>query len=642
MRTSTLPLVALAVALALPGCRKTATTSPNDTPKKVAPRPPPYDVTPLSHMLRPGVAEEVKTRLGLSHLADLPFYDMTLRLDPAGSKLSGQVTVYYLNRTGQALRRIPFLLHPNAPRELGADQTSSMVTVSSVVSLNGPKVKAVHRKRLTLVELELARPLAPNKRIRLKLAFSGTIRKLPDNSNDIFTQALSSLGMSSAGMAASDYGLLASGDGIVTAASAYPMLAPYSGGQFDTAKPTNFGDLAYNRLSHFRARITAPEGYTVVTNLAEQPEEATDDQGNLWWLARGAANRDLVIVAGRGLVQRTKTVDGIVVRSTHLERDAPGGEVMLKAAAGSLELFQKLYGPYPYREMDVAEATLVGGAGGVEFPGLVLVAGMLYRKPSHSDNPVARLMGVLGGLGKLLGGGLLARGKNEPVGGMTVMDRMVADMARFTTAHEVAHQYFAGLVGSDCRQEPALDEPLAQFAAAQYMRHTLGDEAGQRLADTNTKLNYAVFRMVGGEDAPVARPVEQFDNALAYAAIVYGKAPYFYTALQKTLGKQRFEKAMRQAVDTHRYQLITLDRWVKTLEKAAGTDPGVIRELARRWLHQAHGDEDLGVDDSGEQVLKVMLGDRGLADLKQSLSMLGMQPKDLFRMLMGNMMKQKR
>ena len=47
----------------------------------------------------------------------------------------------------------------------------------------------------------------------------------------------------------------------------------------------------------------------------------------------------------------------------------------------------------------------------------------------------------------------------------------------FTVAHEVAHQYFAGLVGNDSRRFPSIDEPMAQYAAALVIEDMYGREA---------------------------------------------------------------------------------------------------------------------------------------------------------------------
>ena len=76
------------------------------------------------------------------------------------------------------------------------------------------------------------------------------------------------------GAGAADYGLLGSGDGILTMASAYPMVAPYRDGEFDTSRPTRFGDLAYNHVAVFRVRTIVAAGMRVVTNLVDSPPAA--------------------------------------------------------------------------------------------------------------------------------------------------------------------------------------------------------------------------------------------------------------------------------------------------------------------------------------------------------------------------------
>ncbi len=258
---------------------------------------------------------------------------------------------------------------------------------------------------------------------------------------------------------------------------------------------------------------------------------------------------------------------------------------------------------------------------------------------------LSRMMKGLGGLlggglqGGLQGGGLQGGGTSKAPpsgGGLTSMDQMIQTMGTFTVAHEVAHQYFAGLVGSDCRQHAALDEPLAQFAAGEYMKQLHGAVAGQRLMDLNVKANYGIYRMLGGVDAPAAQPVRRFPSALAYAAIVYGKAPYFYLDLRKRLGRWRFDKALRAAVDASRFKLVTLEGWVKALKRGAGGSP-LVDQLARRYFHERHGDKDLGVDASGDAVLELLLGKQVFGQMKQGLGRLGMHPRVLFRMLMGKM-----
>ena len=626
--------MALTAALARGACKGTPRAQQAAAGKKARKVPPAYPAASMLRALRRGVEAQVRRQVGLSHITDLPYYDMELTIHPMQARLKGKYVLHYLNRTGATLRMLPLLMHPNTPRELGGT-TGGRLEILSAKTLEGPAV-TLKRRRLTLAVLNLQKPLPPGKRIKVEVKFTGLLRRLPPGSNDIFQQAMASLGVSGSGMAASDYGLLATGDGILTIASAYPMVAPFRGGKFDMSPPTRFGDLAYNSLANFRVRVSLPRDYTMVTNLRDGRAGRPDKDGRAVTTAAGAANRDLVIVAGKTLKRLTRKVGRVLVRSTFLAGDRKVGKLVLDTTADSLRLFQRRFGPYPYTELDTAEATLVGGAGGVEFPGMQLVAGMLYRKPSRSASPMGQLMKMLGNLGNMLGG---MSGRGAPgAPGMKMLDQMVLDMAVFTTAHEVAHQYFAGLVGADCRSHPAVDEPLAQFAAGEYMIHKRGRKKGMALLDTNAKLNYGLYRLMGGKDRPAAQPVGKFPSPLSYAAIVYGKAPYFYVTLKKKLGAKRFNRALRRAVDKNRFKLVTTDGWIRSIEKGAGGASSGVRPLARRWLRQAHGDKDLGVDGSGDMVLGRMLGKKQYGELKRNLGMLGMKPRDLFRMMMGNMM----
>lgn len=601
----------------------------------------PYQVEPMLRSLRPGEAKRIAKQLGVKDLGQLPFYDIALEIDPAAARVKGKTIIYFPNRTRRALRSIPLLLYANAPRELsGKTSDSGALKLLAARSRRGPEVK-LRSKRPTLAELQLERPLRRGAWLVAEVRFEGELRRLPASANDIYGQALSSLGVAAGGPGASDYGLLAIGDGIATVASAYPMVAPFRGGAFDTARPTKFGDLAYNVPSNFRVQTTLPRGWSMASNLLDGKPRALSGGDRIAVRSAGAAARDMVLVAAHDLEKSSRKLGDITVTSYYRAGDEAAGKSVLDTAVASLKLYQRRFGRYPYRELATAQATLVGGAGGVEFPGLVLIAGMFYRPPSRSTNPLALLTRLLGGVGGLLGGGAggsAGGGTGGSAGGVVghvgSIDRVVDRMREFVVAHEVAHQYFAGVVGSDCRRYPAVDEPLAQFAAGELVRELHGDKQGERLMALNVKANYGVYRMLGGADMEAGRPVAEFPNALAYAAIVYGKAPYYYVALRERLGAKRFDKALRAAVARNRFRLVTLSDWLDSLQRAAG-GASVVGSLGRRYFHGKHGDEDLGVDGSGRQVLGMLLGPKVYTQLQGGLKMLGVSPQALFRMLMS-------
>ncbi|MEM7607711.1 MAG: M1 family aminopeptidase, partial [Myxococcota bacterium] len=268
---------------------------------------------------------------------------------------------------------------------------------------------------------------------------------------------------------------------------------------------------------------------------------------------------------------------------------------------------------YPFRDLEVAEAPLVGGAGGVEFSSMMTVASMFYGGGGRG-------LGALGGLGALLGGagagGRSGGGNGGGAGGI------VDSMLEFVVAHEIAHQWWHGIVGSDARRHPYVDESLAQFSAMLYMEDRYGAERARREGDRQVAANYHMMRLQGGPDGPVDRAASDFPNETAYAGLVYGKGPYFYPAVREVLGERTFFQRLQRYVRQHRFGVAGARSIVDALANGRRSDR--VRALARRWLDQSHGDEDLGEADM-QQMMQTWMGNTsGIGDLLQGLQGAGL------------------
>lgn len=582
------------------------------------------DALPIDPGQRASIAPLVASAPDVAHLTA---YAMDQAIDDVSGTFASRMTLTFENPTGAPLDRVPILLHANAPRELGAADAGS-IEISKIRGEDGAEL-AFERKRPTLVVVSVP-PIPANGKATLRLEYSGKLRKLPMNANDPFAQAMSSMG-SLTGSGSSDYGLLATGDGLLTFACGYPVLAPYRGGEFDTTPPAKLGDVAYNVVSRFDVRTLVPTGVSLVTNLVDAP--ARDLGGGVTVVeSSGAFVRDFVLVAGRDLERATAKVGGVTVTSVSRKRDADGGKRALSTAASALASYERRFGPYPYTELDVVEASIVGGAGGVEFSGMVLVAGMLYRNPSSSEGP----LGLLTKLWSSIGAGTLDAPEAPPDPGAAPQAQdpkeLLGGVLDFTVAHEVAHQWFAGLVGNDSRASPSLDEPAAQYLAGLAIEDMEGADAASRAMDSNVKMNYALYRLLGGVDRPVLRSTTSFRSGIEYAALVYGKAPYAYVSLRKRFGDEKLHAAMKSAIHDHRFEVVETPVWVGALSKALG--PEVDTTFAR-YFQEVHGDADLGVDGDGEFVVDTMFPPEVAGSLREATATLGIKPGELVRMVFG-------
>jgi hypothetical protein len=555
-------------------------------------------------------------------------YEIDQALDDVTGTLAARLRLSLTNLSAVPVDRLPLLLHPNAAHEQGgAHGESGSLSVGEVRGEVGPPV-TFRAASPRLIEVEFSRAVQPRERVTLSIRYTGRLRQLGAGATDLFEQAVGAVG-TLAGSRPADYGLLAMGDGLVTVASAYPMVAPMVDGRYEPGRPLRFGDLAWNQVASFSVRTVVPAGVHVVTNLRDEAPQPAPGGGALVRSA-GAPVRDFALVAGRDLARESAAVGPTRVTSVYRRRDAAAGRAVLEMGARALRSYERRFGPYPYVELDLVQAALVGGAGGVEFSALVLVAGMLYRDPGDSTSPVAMVLKLMTGFGGAIAGSSGRRDAATLPGA-----ELLAGVRDFTVAHEVAHQYFAGLVGNDSDRAPALDEPLAQYLAGLAIEDRDGAEAGRRAMDRNVKLNYAVYRLLGGVDGPVRRDSATFRSPLQYAGLVYGKAPYLWVSLREMLGEDRLHDAMRRAVARHRFLVVSLEEWVDTLAAELGDRGAEVRATARRWLDETHGDRDLGVDATGDFVLEAMFAPGVAQTLRQALDTLGVPVGDLLRAMLG-------
>ncbi|MFY0580283.1 M1 family aminopeptidase [Cystobacter fuscus] len=531
--------------------------------------------------------ERARAVRALGPLEELPRYQVQLEVDPAARSVKGHLRVEWSVR-GRALDAIPLRLTPNAfaPR-----MSLSEVTV------NGKAVKP-RRPEDGLYLLPLAEPLAAGSAVVVELDLEGRVPRAQPGTASL----LGALGASGGGGAeAGDYGAFSATEDFMSPVGVVPRVPPLDAGGTPWGGPTGVGDPALYEPAHVLANVIVPSGWKVhVTGVAMG--EVPQKDGRLRYSFAAGAVRDFPVFASRGYQSATATVNGVNVESHFATRDAEVGKRVLKYASDALTEFERRLGPLPFKSFRVVEAPLSGGAGGMEFPGLVTVGTSLYR---GAADPVGALEG-LPGMGQMQGLLQAMGGDAAPLG---QLGKALERTLEFTVAHEVAHQYFAGLVGSDPINAPVVDESLAQYTALLYMEWKHGRAVAEQMRQEALVSAYHMMRMSGGKDAPADRPTSGFEDSLQYGALVYGKAPLLHHASRKLIGDEAFFKGMRSYVDTYRFKWTCGECFTQELAKASPSNAKELERLRVRWWKEAHGDEDLG-----EPNLGALLGGGGQMD----------------------------
>ena len=155
----------------------------------------------------------------------------------------------------------------------------------------------------------------------------------------------------------------------------------------------------------------------------------------------------------------------------------------------------------------------------------------------------------------------------------------------FLVAHEVAHQWWYGLVGSNPHRHAFLHEGLAEHSAVLYFERRYGVEAAEAQLRTGLILPYATMLLTDG-DRIVDQPTADFPDSEAYYATAFGKAGLGFAALRHEVGDEAFVAGLRHYAETMRFAVATPDDLRSALEEASGRD---LDAFWRLWFGTAGG-----------------------------------------------------
>ena len=315
-------------------------------------------------------------------------------------------------------------------------------------------------------------------------------------------------------------------EGVLFAPTFYPLVPLRLDGAWQVADAPPGGDTTTSAVAGYRVELTVPDDLALVatgTEITRQPVE--DGQVAVTYVSGPV--RDFAFALG-SLVMEETTSNGVAIRVWVLPQHEFEFDKVLQAARIQVGLLTELVGPYPYTELDIVDVP--GAYGGIEYPSLVTV-------------------GTLGGSWVI-----------EPV------------------VHEVAHQWFYGLIGDDQIAEPWLDEAFATYATALYYERSIGTgRYTGYLSDHRDAL-----RTHPQPDMPIGRGVGEYGRR-EYGLFVYLKGSLFYDALRQELGDDVFFDFLRSFFQEYRYLIASSADFERSAEATCGCQ---LDDLFDLWVFE--------------------------------------------------------
>jgi hypothetical protein len=489
-------------------------------------------------------------------------YTIDVRLDDAAHMLHGQESFVYTNNSPTALDTLWIHLWPNAYRDRGSALSKQLARDGNLdlhfatdeergyidsLDFRSEAIKLTwgyHPKHADIGWIALPKALTLGESITISTPFRV---KIPDSK-------FSRLGHTGQAYHITQW---------------YPKPAVFDAQGWHAMPYLTMGEF-YTEFGSFNVRITLPANYVVGSTgmLQDNPEEEA------WMdkLASGAgvaprqgdvndfppsdaqvktlrfvqdqvhdfawfADKRFIVRSGRVTLPRS----GRSVTTWALFTPKNAGlweEVAITSLNESVRLYSQWVGEYPYDACTAIDGTISAG-GGMEYPMITIIGNM---------------------------------------GSVESLDNVIA--------HEVGHNWFYGILGSNERDHPWMDEGMNSAVELRYMRERypngkpgFGLPGEKKLfahvTDAHRFQSEAIYRLNARRN--LDQPIElgsEFYTQINYGGIVYSKTALVFDHLLAYLGEEVFDRCMHAYYEEWKFKHPQPEDVRKVFERESGKELG--------------------------------------------------------------------
>ena len=265
----------------------------------------------------------------------------------------------------------------------------------------------------------------------------------------------------------------------------YPFVVPYING-WVLHDPMSFGEHLVYDASDIELNLKTGSDVVVAASAPAEPNGE-------WTRYRLYGARAFTLSASDEFLMSESAVGSVKIRSYYFNGYQSAGEGILYAAVQAVSIYSVKFAPYPYETLSIVQTDIHDG---METDGLVYIASDFYGQ---------------------YGGG--AKNNLVTIG-----------------VHEMAHQWWYGLVGNDQAMEPWLDEMMATYSERIFYEFNY-----PRYGDWWWQFRVDYFNPTGYVDTSIydGRSFRLYTNA------VYLRGAHFMEDLRVRMGDDNFFRFLK-------------------------------------------------------------------------------------------------
>ena len=455
---------------------------------------------------------------------DVTKYTMELVYSDDSKSISGKQTVDYFNSSDFVISTLEFHLYPNAFRENAKFKPVSLANR-----------ERAYPKGLSYGHIEIK----DVKRGIGALGFSiiGEDENIlsVNLGQEVYPNSRISVDIEFVSFLPNCYHRFGYGNETINLANFYPIVCVMNkDGLYENSPYNSNGDPFFSDMAHYEVIFSYPAEFKFAStgNHVGTNNRGTEKVSKI----EAEYVRDFAVVLSEKF-QVMKHKEGDTEVSYFYYKDMNPVR-SLETAVAALKTFNELFGKYPYESLKVIETNFVYG--GMEYPNLVMISDALGSEDEYLN----------------------------------------------VIVHEVAHQWWYNLVGSDEYKNAWLDEGLTEFSTAIFYLYNNGYNFTYDRVIYQASENYNMFLSIYSDvfetvDTSMNRALDEFVTEPEYVYIVYVKGMLLFDSLKNILGDDLFFNCLKNYFQTYAYKNSTSDGLIESFEKTSGRD---LESFFRSWI----------------------------------------------------------
>jgi hypothetical protein len=305
----------------------------------------------------------------------------------------------------------------------------------------------------------------------------------------------------------------------------------------------------FNEAGIYSARVTLPADQKVGSSGSVT---ATRDLGDGWQQVdiQGGPLRDFALFSCARFEEHVGQADRVRVRVLALPGHEFYAEQMVHTVREALPVYERWFGPYPYDQFTIVESYF--GWNGNECGGLVMIDARIFTMPHMAHNFVDMLV-----------------------------------------SHELCHQWWYNVVGTNGYAETFMDEGLAVYFSHRLMDQKHGKNnlllewpTGLEWLPQIHRDDYRYYTLLGvlgrGEQTPTVQDMPGFTHLVNLSAMTYDRGGKIVGMIEDRLGEAAFLDFMRRLYAKYAFRILRVAEFRHELEIYTGQS---WQEFFNSWLY---------------------------------------------------------